>query len=150
MFLSSKIPRRELKLTMDKCDKTHLEIRCILYSYPAPLSNAAYFWAICCALLSYITPYWPSVHFDLCCALWATLRPSELRCILTSYTTPYWATLHPAELRCTLLSYHPDTLHHAELHAAPFWTKLHLLSNASPYGATGTLLSYAAPCRVTH
>ncbi len=45
---------------------------------------------------------------------WATLQPTELRCILLSFASPYWATLHPTELRFSLLSY-----------VAPYWAAVH-------------------------
>jgi hypothetical protein len=86
-----------------------------------------------CTLMSYIAPYWGTMH--------PTLHPIELRCTLLSYAAfnwatphPIWDTLHPksyaapSELRCSLLSY-----------AAPY------LSYAAPWEQYCTLLCYAAP-----
>ncbi len=87
---------------------------------------------------------------------WATLHPTELRCILLSYAASYWATLHPTELRCTHLSYtepswaviHPNELRcklvsYAALlsYAALFWAMLH------PTELRCIKLSYTAPSR---
>jgi hypothetical protein len=100
-----------------------LELICMLPSYTLHRTVLH-----CILFLSYAVPS------ELHCTLWATLHPTELRCILLTYTTPYWATLHLAELLpsppalCTLLSY-----------VVSFWTMLHLLSNAAAYWATGHL-----------
>jgi hypothetical protein len=88
--------------------------------------------------------------------IWATLHPTELRCILLiyyvlSYAATYWAALYPSdllcsELRCTLLSYAVSfwsimlwaTLHPTELRCilliyyalsydAPYWAALYPL-----------------------
>jgi hypothetical protein len=57
------------------------------------------------------SPYSKPAHYHLSSAAsyWATLHPTELRCILLSYAASYWATLHPTELRCILLSYAAPT-----------------------------------------
>ncbi len=53
---------------------------------------------------------------------------------LLSHTAPCWAMMQPAELPSPIL-----------LSCIPFWTMLHLLSNAAPYWATLYPPSCAAP-----
>jgi hypothetical protein len=138
------------------------ELRFTLLNWAAPYWAALRSTELCCTLLSYVTPYWAPLRTDeLRCTMLSShhciMRPTELYCPLLNYTlyllinaAPYWAqgallscaspycaTLHP--LNRTKFNYSAPSLSYA----APYWATLYTTELQC------TLLSYAAPCKLS-
>ncbi len=74
-----------------------------------------------CSLLSYIAPYWVTLHpIELRCTLLSYAASTELRRTLYELRCILRATLHPSELCCTLSEQHCASLH-PKSYAAPSW-----------------------------